>query len=269
MNKTTLKLAWLWCMSWIFLSLSVWALSHSNWGIHLLDHALAQNLRPPTLAHPLGFDAFGRDVAFLVFKSAGLSMGVAAACIAVSFCLSLGAGSTLALLPEKARFLGLRALDLLLAFPPLLPSLAFAAIKGPSWDTLIFSILIGSVPHQSRLVYVRASEVLHEDYVTASRSQGASRYHLAITHTIPAALSLLLLKAPVAFAHALMAEATVTFLGVGAPLGQDTWGSLLAQGKEYLIEAPHIAFGAGLPLALTVFSIQWLTEKRSKKFLTT
>jgi peptide/nickel transport system permease protein len=112
-------------------------------------------------------------------------------------------------------------------------------------------------------MYLRTREILTEEYVLAARSLGAAPSAIARRHLLPALLPLALLKAPVVFAHALMAEATLSFIGVGAPIGRETWGLLLAQGKDYLIESPHIALASDLPLALTVFGLQMITSAKS------
>jgi peptide/nickel transport system permease protein len=111
-----------------------------------------------------------------------------------------------------------------------------------------------------RLIYARAQEVLVQDYIEASIGLGGSKAWILTRHVVPELLSLSLLKAPNLFAQALMAEATLSFLGLGAPIGRDTWGSLLAQGKDYLIEAPHLAIGVGIPLVFTVLSLQKISE---------
>jgi peptide/nickel transport system permease protein len=86
-------------------------------------------------------------------------------------------------------------------------------------------------------------------------------------HLAPALLSLCAVKAPSLFAHALIAEASLSFIGIGAPTGQTTWGTLLAQGKDYLLEAPHITLAAGIPLILTTVSLQWWTDQNSDRHL--
>ena len=168
----------------------------------------------------------------------------------------------MAVASASARFASVRALETLLAFPALLFALAWAAVRGPGWDTLTISLLLGTVPPLTRLIYARTREILVEDYVTAAHSLGASPWRIAYRHLLPGVRSLCRVKAPGLFAYALMAEATLSFLGIGAPIGRDSWGTLLSQGKDYLIEAPHLAIGSGLPLVLTILSLQLLSSHR-------
>ncbi len=221
---------------------------------------LSRALHLPGIPHLFGFDSFGRDLLILTLKSSLISALFAASAVGVATLFGILAGTTLALSPPRLLGVLLSLLDLFLAFPSLLLALALAAVLGPGWITLVTALLIGIIPSYSRLVYVRARELLTEDYVLAAQSFGATRAHIAIKHLTPAVLSLCRVKAPNLFAHALMAEATLSFLGVGAPAGRDTWGSLLLQGQAYLIEAPHIALGVGLPLVVTVLALQALTS---------
>jgi ABC-type dipeptide/oligopeptide/nickel transport system permease subunit len=217
---------------------------------HALDHALLP-----------GYDAFGRALLPLTLRASALSSAFAFGAVVVSMLLASVLGSALALSRGAVHEYGLRALELLLAFPPLLFALAWAAVSGPGWDTLLISLALASIPPLTRLVYARARELLLEDYVLAARSLGATDARIVTRHLMPGVLALCRVKTPNLFAGALMAEATLSFLGVGAPIGRDTWGSLLAQGKDYLLEAPHIALAAGVPLFLTILSLQIGSER--------
>ncbi|OFZ22237.1 MAG: hypothetical protein A2X94_01930 [Bdellovibrionales bacterium GWB1_55_8] len=245
--------------AWIVL----WSIAAASMQLTTLSHELVNRLLPPAGAHLFGFDAFGRDLLMLTLRASFVSILFASFATALSCILALGIGCAVALLPNRIRFPFLRLLEAFLAFPSLLFSLLLAAVLGPGWTTLSAALLIGIAPGMVRLVYVRSRELLAEDYIVAAKSLGAPPLSIIRRHLFPAAASLCAVKTPNLFAQALIAEATLTFLGIGAPYAQDTWGSLLAQGKEYLIEAPHVALGSGLPLVLTALSLQLLTQKLS------
>jgi peptide/nickel transport system permease protein len=240
----------LWPALWFGAAALAWRADLS----HRLDHALAP-----------GFDAFGRALLPLTLKASLVSAAFAGAAVAASVLFAALAGCALALSRGAPRFYGLRALDLTLAFPSLLFALAWAAVSGPGWDTLLASLALGTVPGLTRLVFARARELLREEYVLAARSLGARPARVILRHLLPGVWSLCRVKVPNLFAGALLAEATLSFLGVGAPIGRDTWGSLLAQGRDYLIEAPHIALFAGIPLVMTVLSLQLLSERLARR----
>lgn len=249
------RLAILWLGIWIIaaMALSTWDLSHE----------LSRTLQGPSLTHPLGFDAFGRDLLLLTLKSSAVSLVFSLMVVFLSSWIAVVLGSLLAIGPEKIRFFGARFLEGLLAFPSLLFALGWAAIRGPGWLTLSGSLALGILPSFTRLIYTRARELVAEDFILAAQSLGSSTPQILFRHFFPHLLSTVRVKAPNLFSHALLAEATLSFLGVGVPIGQDSWGSLLAQGKDYLLEAPHIALGTGIPLILTVLALQLTAEEKT------
>lgn len=238
-------------LGWLALvaATSAWA-----WFQPPLPHALEQSLKP-------GYDVFGRPMGILTASAAAQSLMFALASVGIAALAGTTAGVGLAYLPERLRALGMRGLDFVLAFPSLLVSLAWTAVRGPGWETLLVALCLGSVPPLMRFAYARAREIAREDYVIAAHSLGASRFQIARRHGMPAVLELLKAKIPSLLAHALIAESTLTFLGVGAPLGEDTWGSLLAQARDLIFEAPHIAWISGAPLIVTIWALQTLTDR--------
>jgi peptide/nickel transport system permease protein len=255
---------WPWAWLFLWLALALGALSTTP------EHELARTLLKPGAAepfwlHPLGCDAFGRDLLLIVMRASAQSAAFAAFAVALSCALGIAAGTGIALAAPRPRYFLLRALDLLLAFPSILFAFGWAAVRGPGWDTLTLSLAIGILPPFTRLIYARTRELLSEEYVLAGRALGATPAQLAWNHLTPSLLSLCAVKAPGLFAGALIAEATLSFVGIGAPIGHDTWGLLLVQAKDYLLEAPHIALGAGLPLVLTVLALQLISERFSEK----
>jgi peptide/nickel transport system permease protein len=223
------------------------------------EHDLPRTLQPASLLHPFGFDAFGRDMLTTVLRASLISAAFAGAATLASFGIGVFAGTFLGIAPKWFQTPFLRVLEMILAFPYLLFALSWAAIRGPGWETLAFALLVGTLPSLTRLAYARTRELLSEEYVTAAIGMGSGPWRIMLKHLIPATSELCRVKIPNLFAGALIAEATLSFLGIGAPIGKDSWGSLLAQGKDYLIEAPHIAFCTGVPLVLTILSLQVLS----------
>jgi peptide/nickel transport system permease protein len=253
------KMPWIWLFIWFGFAIAVRRFpSHHN-----LSHSLA----PAHWPNIFGFDTFGRDLLGTVLRASATSAAFAIFVVAVAFAIALFSGCAVALAPERPRFASLRGLDFFLAFPGLLFALGWAAVRGPGWDTLLVALLIGIMPSFIRLVYVTARETLAREYIVAAESLGAGSPRIFFKYLIPSVLPICRVKLPNLFASALMAEATLSYLGIGAPIGRDTWGSLLSQGKDYLIEAPHIAIGTGLPLILTVLALQGISEEWSRSLL--
>jgi peptide/nickel transport system permease protein len=257
----TRALAWLWLGVWFGSALALRglaALAGGTWDAaqHQLDRTLGSGCL-------LGCDPFGRDVLLLTLDASASSAAVAIAISSLTLLIAILLGAATAFSGALTALLLARTNDLLLAFPALLLALGWAAVRGPGWQTLLGALLLGTLPPFTRLIQTRARELAREEYVLSSHALGATRTHILRRHAFKPLLELALLKFPALFASALVSEATLSFLGLGAPLGRATWGSLLAQGKDYLIEAPWIAVTAGFPLALTILALQVLSAKTS------
>lgn len=234
---------------------------HFTRGALIHRHNLNRVLQSPDWLHPAGFDAFGRELLPLLLSSSLASMSFSLAIVVLAGSVAIFLGGILALAPKRVQQTSIALLEGFLAFPSLIIALAWAAIRAPGWSTLGVALLLGAAPGYVRLLFLRASEVIKEDFIEASIAVGANRWQLLTGHLAPDLFRLSAVKFPTIFAQTLMAEATLSFLGIGAPIGSDTWGSLLAQGKDYLIEAPHLAFFTGTPLFLTVLALQGISER--------
>lgn len=228
------------------------------WAGNPPPYDLAHGLEGPSAAHWLGCDPFGRDLLRLFLSAAGTSFLFAMAC--VTFAIALSLGLILIFTNVRRRDLGWlpRLIDFVLAFPSLLISLSIVAYLKPGPQSLIIALTLGSFPSLTRLLSSRTRELMSEPFVEAAIGLGASRFHLSRVHFFPHFWPLIWVKLPGLVAGTLVAEASLTFLGVGFPKGQESWGSLLLTAKDYMIEAPHLMLGTGIPLVLTIALLQGL-----------
>jgi peptide/nickel transport system permease protein len=203
-------------------------------------------------------DVFGRNMFQLVLQSAAPSLLLALITTALAVFIGSMLGWISAVGPRPARLLILGATDLLLAFPSLLFSIAWTALRGPSWTTLATALVMGLLPAVVRASYGIIQETDRMDFVWAARGLGATSTQILMRHYLPEVWRIVRLKFPMWVSGALLAEATLGFLGVGAPRTSETWGSLLSLGRDHLFEAPHIALLSGVPLVMTLWSLQRL-----------
>jgi peptide/nickel transport system permease protein len=208
-----------------------------------------------------GTDAFGRDLFAALGEAIGRSLSFALAATLAATFVGVSLGSVLGLAEGRPRFYLERILDFFLAFPPMLLALAIQAEIGPGWRSLAFSVSFGLFPSVVRFVASRAKEVTLTEYLGAARALGGNTAGNFWRHYRPDLLEHLRLKLPTLFGQALLLEATLSFLNLGVPPGVLSWGSLLGQAKDYLIEAPHIAWAVGPPLVLTLLALQsWIDD---------
>jgi peptide/nickel transport system permease protein len=210
--------------------------------------------KPPTAAHLFGTDEIGRDVASRVIWGARASLLAGL----VSVCISLSLGVPIGLLAGYvggwADALISRMTDAMLACPFLILAIALAAFLGPSLTNAMIAIGISATPVFIRLTRAQVLSVKVEDYVEAARAVGNSHLRIALRHILPNVVAPLIVQATLAIAAAVIAEASLSFLGLGQQPPAPSWGSMLNTAKNYIDNAPWMAVWPGLSIFLLVLS---------------
>jgi peptide/nickel transport system permease protein len=216
--------------------------------------------KPPSWAHWLGTDEVGRDLLSRVIFGARASLlaGV------ISVCIALGIGVPLGL---TAGYLGgfvdallSRLTDAMLACPYLILAIALAAFLGPSLGDAMIAIGVATTPIFLRLTRGQVMAVKVEDYVEAARAVGNPRWRIALVHILPNILPPLAVQASLSIAAAIIAEASLSFLGLGEQPPDPSWGSMLNAAQRFLSNAPWMAMWPGLAIFLTVMSFNLLGD---------
>ena len=210
--------------------------------------------KPPSLAHWFGTDDVGRDILVRVIFGARASL--MAGVISVGIALSIGVPLGLA-----AGYLGgffdaliSRITDAMLACPFLILAIALAAFLGPSLGNAMIAIGITTTPIFVRLTRGQVMSVKVEDYVEAARAVGNPRWRIALVHILPNIMPALLVQATLSIAAAVIAEAALSFLGLGQQPPAPSWGSMLNSAQRFLVNEPWMAVWPGLAIFLTVLS---------------
>jgi peptide/nickel transport system permease protein len=210
--------------------------------------------KAPSATHPFGTDEIGRDVTSRVIWGARASLLAGL----VSVCISLSLGVPIGLL---AGYVGgwidaliSRITDAMLACPFLILAIALAAFLGPSLTNAMIAIGISATPVFIRLTRAQVLSVKVEDYVEAARAIGNSHLRIALRHILPNVVAPLIVQATLAIAAAVIAEASLSFLGLGQQPPAPSWGSMLNTAKNYIDNAPWMAVWPGLSIFLLVLS---------------
>jgi peptide/nickel transport system permease protein len=222
---------------------------------------LSARLLPPSAAHWFGTDELGRDVLSRTLYGARVSLTVAVAVVG----LSLALGVTLGML---AGFYGgftdtivnIYLGNAFLSLPGILLAITIVAFLGPSLANLILALALAGWVNYARLVRAQVLSVKEREYVQAARSLGASDLHLMFRHILPNILQPLLVQAAVGMAAAVLAEATLSFLGLGIQPPTPTWGAMLNDARSHLFESPYLMFFPAIALALCVFSFNLIGD---------
>jgi len=221
---------------------------------------LEQRLAPPSAAHPFGTDDLGRDLLARVVVATPISLGIGLTAAAVSLAVGFAVGASAGYFGGVVDLLLSRVVEVVLCFPVLFLLLALAAFLPPSPWTVILAIGLTTWPGDARYARAEVMRVKDLDYARAARASGASTSRVLLRHLLPNVLPPLLVSAAFGVAWAILAEAALSFLGVGLPTPGASWGGILAAAPAYIEEAWWMALFPGLALFLTVAAYNLLAE---------
>jgi peptide/nickel transport system permease protein len=224
------------------------------------EQDIGNRLEAPGWSHPFGTDDLGRDILSRVILGASVSLKVGF----LSVGLAMVGGTVIGLL---AGFYGrwvddvlMRVMDMLFAFPAVLLAIAILAIRGPGTSNTIIAIAIVYVPIFARVTRASVLGVREEVYVRASRSVGASDFRLITRHVLPNAAPPIIVQTSISLAFAVLAEAALSFLGLGTQPPNPSWGLMLAEGRGYIDLAWWLAFFPGIAIVITVLCFNLLGD---------
>lgn len=225
-----------------------------------LDQNPFDGLQSPSWAHPLGTDQLGRDyLSRLIYGSRVallVGMGAVAFSAAMGVPIGLVAGYNRGLVDD----LLMRAMDALVAFPGFILAMGFVAVYGASTKMLIIAIGIGSIAWNARIVRSQVLSVREQDYITAARAVGANQLRIISTHVLPNTLAPVIVQSTLLLGFAILAEAGLSFLGLGIQAPTPTWGSMLQFGRPFLSTHPLLTIIPGLSIFFLVLAFNLLGD---------
>jgi peptide/nickel transport system permease protein len=213
---------------------------------------LGQRLNPPSSAHIMGTDGFGRDIRNRVLKGAPLALLVGVVSVAGGGLVGCGLGLVAGYYRGKIGTVIMRVTDAMLAFPTLLLALAIMATLGPGLTNIMIAVGFSTLPRFTRMMEAEVLGISEREYVTAARAVGASGRSIILQHILPNAISSVLVMATLYVSTAILSEATLSFLGLGPRPPTPTWGSMINDGSSVLQSAPWVVLFPGLAITLAV-----------------
>jgi len=242
----------------VLLVCSVLSLVWSPWNPAEID--IPNKLAPASASHWFGTDSLGRDVAsqLLVGSQNSIVVGVIAVGIGLVFGVALGllAAARKGWVDEVL----MRAADFTFAFPALLMAIMLTAIYGPGLVVSIVAIGIFNIPVFARITRSAAAAVWSREYVTAARACGKGPFSITLQHVLPNILSVLIVQATIQFAIAILAEAALSYLGLGTQPPQPSWGRMLNEAQAQMFQAPMLAVYPGVAIALSVLGLNLMGD---------
>ena len=213
----------------------------------------------PGAVYPFGADNLGRDVYSRVVHGARVSLLIGGATVALTAVAGTVAGCVAGYFRRWDEPL-MRVMDALMSFPVILLAVAITAALGPSAVNAVIALTAVYTPRTARIVRASVLVAREMEYVEAVRAVGAGHHRTLFVHVLPNCLTPLLVQLTFVFAYAVLAEAALSFLGMGPPPPTPTWGNVIAEGRDYLREAPWICLFPGAAISLTVLGLNLLGD---------
>ena len=222
---------------------------------------LPSRLQSPSAVHWFGTDELGRDVLSRIVYGARISMLVGSSVVAGSLLLGLIFGSIAGYYGGFTdRFFNVIIMNAFLSFPGILLAIAFVAFLGPGIINLILALCIGGWVGYARLVRAQVLAVKEKEFVEAARALGASDWRIITRHILPNIIQPVIVQAAIGMAGAVLAEATLSFLGLGVPPPTASWGSMLNDGRSHLFDSPHLVLFPAAAVMLAVLSFNFIGD---------
>jgi peptide/nickel transport system permease protein len=222
---------------------------------------LPNRLEAPSPAHWCGTDELGRDILSRLIYGSRISMLVGTCVVAASLALGLIIGSIAGYYGGGIdRFVNVVIMNAFLSFPGILLAIAFVAFRGPGIFNLILALSLGGWVGYARLVRAQVLAVREREFVEAARALGATDLRVIVRHILPNIIQPIVVQAAIGMAGAILAEATMSFLGLGVPPPTASWGAMLNDGRAHLFDAPHLVIFPALAVMLAVLSFNFIGD---------
>ncbi|MBF9232821.1 ABC transporter permease [Microvirga alba] len=224
-----------------------------------LRNSFRTRLRPPDATFWFGTDHFGRDILSRVIHGARISLMIGLMTALLTGVVGTLVGATAGFFRALDNPI-MRLMDALMAFPAILLAITVAAVLGASVTNVVIALAVATTPHTARIVRASVLTVREREFVEAARALGATDLRLLFRHVIPNTFGPLIVRLTYVFATAILAEAALSFIGVGPPPPAPSFGSIIAQGRDFIAEAPWITIFPGLAIMISVLGLNLLGD---------
>ncbi len=226
----------------------------------------ADRLQGPSGSHWLGTDRYGRDVFSAMLFGARITLFVGVVSVGIAILIGTPLGIIAGIRGGWIEEVIMRTSDIALAFPALLLAIMFSAVFGASTLTAMVAIGIATIPGFARVARSGTLQVMSTEYVLAARAASQSRFRIALRHVLPNIIGIVVVQSSVSFALAVLAEAGLSFLGLGTPPPTPSWGRMLQESQQFLGTHPLLAIVPGIAIAIAVMGFNLLGDGLRDRF---
>ncbi|HSW57739.1 MAG TPA: ABC transporter permease [Dehalococcoidales bacterium] len=221
---------------------------------------LSVTLQGPSAAHWLGTDALGRDTFSRIIFGTRTALIIGLIVVSIACSVGLILGTLAGYYGGWTHFIIMRFIDAMMSFPMILLALVVAALLGAGMKNVIIALSVAMMPSYARLMCGQVLSVKENDYIGASRSIGASNFRIMLKHIVPNCFSSILVLITMMLGSVVLAEAALSFLGIGIMPPTPAWGSMINDAKQYLLKLPILSFSPGIALMLLVFAFNMVGD---------
>jgi peptide/nickel transport system permease protein len=227
---------------------------------------MSDKLLPSSSTHWFGTDAYGRDIASLLLVGARASIAVGVIAVGIGLVIGTAFGLLASAKRGWSEEFIMRVADFGFAFPAILSAIMLTAVFGPGMVNAIVAIGIYNIPTFARITRASANAVWSREFVLAARACGKGAFSITMEHVLPNIASVLIVQATIRFAIAILAEAALSYLGLGTQPPQPSWGRMLSEAQTLMFQAPMLAVYPGVAIALAVLGLNLLGDGLSDLF---
>jgi peptide/nickel transport system permease protein len=217
-----------------------------------LKISISERILPPSMEHLFGTDHFGRDVLTRILYGTRLSLQVGIFSVMLGGLIGIVLGSLGGYFGGWVDNLIVLLMDTLISFPATLLGIGFMAVMGPNIENTILALAVIGVPRYGLVVRGATLSIREKEFVEAARAAGSGHLKIIFLHVLPGAMAPLIVVTTIGIANAILIEAALSFLGLGVPPPAPSWGNILADGRNFLTQAPWLTIFPGLAISLTV-----------------
>ena len=244
----------------VMVILAVFADVICDYDTQVIAQNVANRLKPPSATHWFGTDAYGRDIFARVVHGARISIVIGLAATVGSVCISGILGSIAGYYGGRVDNVIMRVLDTFLAIPGELLAMAIVASLGPSMTNLLIAVTIARIPPFTRVIRSSILTVIDQDYIEAAIASGARDSYIIVKHILPNAMGPIIIQATMGVGRMILTAAGMSFIGMGVQPPLPEWGSMLAEGRDFMRYSPYITLFPGLAIILTSLALNLLGD---------
>ena len=227
---------------------------------HYDDVNLPDRLQPPNATHLLGTDQFGRDILSRIIYGARVSLLVGFGGVAIAVIVGVSLGAVAGYFGGWTDEVIMRIMDILLAFPYIVLAIALIAMVGPSLNNIVFVVGITRIPQFARVTRGSVLSLREMEFIIAARAAGQREWLILVRHILPNVITPVSVLASLSVATAILTESALSFLGLGIQPPQASWGTMIADGRRFMLDAPWIATFPGIFISLTILGYNLLGD---------